>query len=472
MLVDGEPNSPGESFMQSSKSVFDRKGLSLIASGLLLMLSLAGCGGSSTSSSSTTQPAGPRVYFAPSVVGGTVMSTFLFDDGASTFSQMQPGPQILNAGQFDVAQRGLRDLQISTTYVNDRPTGTGQTGGFALELSGQAGGLVQLPGQPAAPLAAPTNCPTFATAQTYQFVTIPAALLAPGSAPALGGWDATAETAYGSVDISTTGSTVNFQNIHQFTLPSGGGTGAPEQPSAPAVSGACAQTSFGYTIAAPVQAVISNPGAAGAGSSVVSPQATIGIGPSGLLVEDNGSFSGGSLAKSSPPLPYENLLGAGTGAVGMPQSSTALDTSALVGAQYLGFISAAGVYNNGSAKTGWSSHLASFGFSALPLSCASVNTNSPTVIFGGDFPKDNPSASGGIGNSDFALDLGTQDSVHNGLFPHASIWVGAQYPANTAGGCYSFSAVAIAGQLNGKYAIFVIGVDASQPWAIYLLQSN
>ena len=37
---------------------------------------------------------------------------------------------------------------------------------------------------------------------------------------------------------------------------------------------------------------------------------------------------------------------------------------------------------------------------------------------------------------------------------------------------YSFPAMAVAGQLNGKFAIFVLGVDARQPWAIYLLQSN
>jgi hypothetical protein len=36
----------------------------------------------------------------------------------------------------------------------------------------------------------------------------------------------------------------------------------------------------------------------------------------------------------------------------------------------------------------------------------------------------------------------------------------------------SISAVAIAGQLNGKYAVFLLGVDSTQPWAIYLLQSN
>jgi hypothetical protein len=50
--------------------------------------------------------------------------------------------------------------------------------------------------------------------------------------------------------------------------------------------------------------------------------------------------------------------------------------------------------------------------------------------------------------------------------------MGASYAANTTGKTYSFPAVAIAGQLNGKNAIFVLGVDSTQPWAIYLLQSN
>jgi hypothetical protein len=46
------------------------------------------------------------------------------------------------------------------------------------------------------------------------------------------------------------------------------------------------------------------------------------------------------------------------------------------------------------------------------------------------------------------------------------------YAANTSGSVDTFSAVAIAGQINGKYAIFLIGDDNVQPWTIYLLQSN
>jgi hypothetical protein len=56
------------------------------------------------------------------------------------------------------------------------------------------------------------------------------------------------------------------------------------------------------------------------------------------------------------------------------------------------------------------------------------------------------------------------------------VYVGSGFGTNTTGKTYSFPAVAIAGQLNGKYAIFLIGVDSTgsphQAWGIYLLQSN
>jgi hypothetical protein len=191
-------------------------------------------------------------------------------------------------------------------------------------------------------------------------------------------------------------------------------------------------------------------------------------------VEDNGSLSGGTLADSTPALPYENVLGAGTGAVGLPKPSSALNTSAVIGAQYLGFIYGAGATSGSPSR---SSHLASFGFSTVPSGCASVAATTSTLIYGGDFPQangqDNPSAStSGFGNCDFAIDLGTQDSANNGLYSQATVWVGANYTANSTAARYSFPAVAIAGQLNGKYAIFLIGTDSIQPWAIYLLQSN
>ncbi len=87
--------------------------------------------------------------------------------------------------------------------------------------------------------------------------------------------------------------------------------------------------------------------------------------------------------------------------------------------------------------------------------------------------NDDPTTStNGFGKCDLAIDLGTQDPANNGLYPNATVWMGSDYPASKTNKEYSFPAVAIAGQLNGKYAVFLIGYDSTQPWAVYLLQSN
>jgi hypothetical protein len=102
------------------------------------------------------------------------------------------------------------------------------------------------------------------------------------------------------------------------------------------------------------------------------------------------------------------------------------------------------------------------------------------MLYGGDYPGNNPSAAsvqsnGGFGNCDFAIDLGAQDASTNGLFPNAIVYVGSGFGGKTFTP-YHFSAVAIAGPLGGKNAIFVIGEDLTgspnQAWGIYLLQSN
>ncbi len=178
---------------------------------------------------------------------------------------------------------------------------------------------------------------------------------------------------------------------------------------------------------------------------------------------------------SSPPEPVlvssRMFLELEPGRSGCPSHPNSLDVNAIRGAQYLGFVRGAGVYVNG--LSGWSSHLASFGFSTTPSSCASIVPSSGTVLYGGDYTNDDPSTSSdGFGNCDLAIDLGAQDSATNGLFSSATVWLGASYAANTTGKTYSFPAVAIAGQLNGKYAIFLLGIDSTEPWAIYILQSN
>jgi hypothetical protein len=444
-------------------------GKTCLLGGVLLLFWITGCG-----TSSTTPPAsapGPQTYFAPFVAGAPVADpeTYTIDDSINTFSQttyqVQPpvGPQVISSGSFAKSSRRLLSQGTTANYLNTGVITTPPTistpppGGFAVELAGQAGGLVQLFGQPVTPLVAAMQCPNFTAAQHYQFITIPAALTDPSVVPqpALT-WDSKTNTAYGSVDIISSGSMVTFNNITQSLLPSVGGSGVPAQPGPASIVGACAPTFFGNTISMPGQSIITNP-IPGSGAS---PQATIGIGPTGLLVEDNGG---------------EMALGAGTGAIGLPKPSNPLDTTTagtLLGGQYLGFVYGAGVFANAAVGTGWSSHLVSFGSSTMPSSCASIITSTAT-IYGGDFTNDDPStSSNGFGNSNLAIDLGAQDPANNGLFPKATVCLGGNYAANTAKKTYTFQAVAIAGQLNGKYAIFLIGMDSTQPWAIYLLQSN
>jgi len=496
--------------MQVVKSLADRYRRNLrqplAVTGMLLMGGVvggAGCGGGLASSVNTapSAPSAPATYFAPQVAGSAlqVPQTYTLDDNApGAFSQttyllnapeQQEGPQVINAGTLTIGQRGLRSLGITASYAaGGSPIHYGvttyspaKTGSFAVELAGQAGGLVQMLGQPAQPLVAAVQCPNLSTAQTYLFITIPAAMVPPGSTPRLARtWDPTAETAYGSVDISSSGSAVTFQKIHQFTL---GGTGAPTVPGPSSITGTCAPTFFGNTITVPGQLIVTDPGK----TYQTSGQAIMGIGASGgLLVEDNGAGSVQTVAGNPPALDYMNVLGAGTGAVGlpMPSLSSPLNTGSLVGAQYLGFIYTAGADNSqGKTVVTWSSNPVSFGFPGsppLPSSCSTFAAQPGTLvngIYGGDMTATQANGgNGGYGNCDFAIDLGPQNPSTAGLYAEATVYVGTGFPAITSGttscGPNCFSAVAIAGSINGKYAIFLLGVDSTQPWFIQLLQSN
>ena len=453
----------------------------------MIVFEATGCNGLPGSAPVSTKTA-PQKYMAPIVAGDTngvtsVLQSYSIDDSANTFTQttyplsLGGGSQINNAGNISPLARGL--LGLSTTYSNQLASGNPGTnynppksGSWAVELSGQAGGFIQLLGQPFTPLVASETCPSSSTPVTYQFLTIPDPLLVPAGGPPTRSqaWNPAVETAYGTVDISATGDTVTLNNIQQHTFPSiTGSLGTPGSASPTSVAGVCSPTPYGNTIGVPGQIVLTNPGS-GEG---VSPSATIGIGSSGLLVESNGV---------SNSIPYQNALGAGTGAIGLPKPSSAISTSALVSAQYLGFFYGSGIAQASAfSPSGWSSSLASFGFSTTPTSCASVAAGDANLIYGGDFTNNDPSSAavqsaGGFGNCNYAIDLGTQDSANNGLYPAATIWVGATFGGNKTGKSYSFPAIAIAGQLGGKYALFVLGIDTTgipnQAQGIYLLQSN
>jgi hypothetical protein len=315
--------------------------------------------------------------------------------------------------------------------------------------------------------AVPTeSCPSLTTAETFQFVTIPNALKVDATInPSR--WNPDLETAYGSVKISSSGKSIEFSNVSQHILPGeGGGTSdAPLVPAPATATAACSGTYYGQVISVPATSTTMN------GSA--SPTATIGIGPSGFLVEDAGAGTPDPVTG----LQYENFLGAGYGAIGLPQPSSDL-TPALVGSQYQGFL-----YSPGTSSNAFSLISSFGGYSNPQTSCSTLLGQlaaaqlqpSPNTVFGGEFAGNDP-ASGQMGNCDIAIDLGTQTSTANGLYAKSTVYVGAVFPANGTGAIYSFPAAVIAGQLQGKNAIFLIGSDTNglpaRAWGIYLLQSN
>ena len=450
------------------------------------LVTTTGCGGSSDASVSAP-PSSSASYFAPAVAGAGFAGsrqTFQIDHGAKTFVQYQYAPTqndeqyIANSGSYSTLANGL--LNIGLTYENgSSESGTNpgtlystpELGNWAVEYPGE-GGFVGLlgstlnPQQSVVPIVADTSCPSLTGSQKFQFVTLPAS------------GDKTG-TAYGSVAVSTSGSLVSLSNISQFSI-----TGAAvNNASTTTVTSICGPTLFGQTISIPDAVTVTNPGAGTNGS--VTPAATIAIAPSGFLAEDNGY--------TTNPVTYQNVLGAGTGAVGLPAPASALSTSALVGAQYTGFIYSSGA--NDPVKTTRTAippatEVASFGYpntaSACPAPPAPLTSS---MILGGEFANNNPKANA-YGNCDVGLDLGAQDPQAPGLYPHATLWIGSSFPrpASTGGypnqshATYSVPAVVIAGQLHGKFAIFAIALDstapqsvvagAAQDWGIYLLQSN
>lgn len=432
---------------------------------LLTLLCLNGCS-NQTSPSTNSSPSALQTYVGLTTDGSnSVLDTFVIDRSAKTFAQdgyvKNDGYEqyVFNSGAFSTFADGI--LNIGITYGNGRLDATSVQGtiynpalegNWAVEWPGQ-GGFAGLLNQTVIPFAPNQSCPSLTTAQTFQFVTFP------NSGDSAG-------TAFGSASIATNGGTVNFNAISQFNV---GGLPQDRKTYSTTATGSCGPTVFGQTISVPDTVMVSGSG----GPVSITPSATIAIGPTGFLVESNGYTTAG----------YQPVLGAGSGAVGLPQPSSPQTTSTVTGKQYVGFI-----YSTGAAGANVlpSSLIASFGIPNPQTACpTTLPAQTGTILYGGEFSNNDPS-SNPSGHCDFAVDLGAQDA--NGLYPHAMVTVGAAFPRppSVVGyqyAQYSFSAVAIVGQLQGnKYAIFLIGLDAksmqnvvsgaTQDWGIYLLQSN
>jgi hypothetical protein len=462
-----------------------RVGLALAAASLGIM---TGCNSLTISSSSGTPPStssnASQLYFAPQM-GAQSLSTYTLDPTASTgypdgtfvrTTYNVSGAIITDSGGINLPgtkpSNGV--LSLDTSYIDgSEPISEALTGSWAVELPGQAA-LVQISTPAVSGIggvtidavnyftpAVPTqSCPSLKSAETFQFVTIPNGLSTSG---AIGpnSWNPQLETAFGSVEIAATGTSVTFTNLSQSTLPAGGKAGKPEFPAPPTATTSCFPTSYGQTMSVPSSVTVSNPGV----EQTVGPSATLGIGPSGFLVEDAGSGT----ANAKTGLTYENFLGAGYGAIGLLRPSSDL-TSSLVSAHYQGFLYAPGSFGF--------SLISSFGYSNLHASCPTLPApRTSTTLYGGEFAN-NDASTNAFGNCDLAIDLGKQDDAQNGLYPAATVYVTSSFSQNETKPLqsYSFAAVAIAGQLQGKNAIFLIGADTvgspNRAWGIYLLQSN
>lgn len=438
-----------------------------------LGLMLASCSSPSKGSGSfpPPNPQGSSVlYFAPSMANNNA-ATFAIDHTARTFDRKiysADGGTISDSGDIAVLSNGI--VSLESTY-NVSSTGVVTiynpplTGSWAVEIPGE-GALVGMQDYvDFTPVAATGTCPSLKPAKVIQFVTIPRPLTSDPTIIGSGSWNPQMETAFGSVSVLTGGTSVQLNQIKQFKLPVDGQTSAPSNPGPSSASVLCSPTFYGQTIGVPSAVTVINPGTV----ESVPPNASIGIGPTGFLVEDAGT----SQIQGEP---YENILGAGFGAIGIPQPSSALDTGSFASARYQGFLFGSGGPANGAPSGAGFSLIASFGYSDLQSSCATLPApKTGTILYGGEFAGNDPSKHA-FGNCDLAVDLGKQDGSSNGLYLAATVYVTAGFPMNTTGKAYSFPAVAIAGQVSGKNAIFLIGADTQgapqQAWGIYLLQSS
>jgi hypothetical protein len=245
------------------------------------------------------------------------------------------------------------------------------------------------------------------------------------------------------------------------------------------VTGGCSNTTFGPLTAYPLNSF-------GTASNLE----LIALGKSGFLVS---SFTSGNSGSSQG-----GAFGGGTGVIGVAAPSTPVDVSAAIGVQYNGFIYAP----QNSAPVSYDITVLASAFgdnTANSQACAPLQSSlaanngqgansvaalpSANSLYGGEFltttgttAVNDPTGANGSENCDVIIDLGTQDPANNGLFPHATIFIGSNYPPFSASkpwNCFgtsltcavSFPAAAVVGQVQGQYVIFVVASAVSNPKA-------
>lgn len=186
------------------------------------------------------------------------------------------------------------------------------------------------------------------------------------------------------------------------------------------------------------------------------PQSNMWVGPSGFFAAD----------QSDPT----QSLPTGASVAGMVEPSAPLSTSTLTAGQYLGFLYEAPVQSSNSLQ----SPNGILPAVTAPIGFGQVIAGSGTTLTGGIFPSDNIT---GTPNSDIQINLGAESTTQNGLYISVMITVldpqqnCANFSGSASGGfapqgvssglnaqgyiTCTFPGVAVAGNPDGKYAIFV-----------------
>lgn len=408
--------------------------------GLLALLLNLGCGGAgnqnTTAAESTQSQPGPMNSYVgtqgtdPATGDSGAVWQLTINHSTNSFSSADYASQLVTANGLFTFDGGFLDFSQTST------SGSGnvyQPDGFALEVPGRVAffrpgfnGFDQN-GNPtfaSSPVVSvPSGCVDLYD-QTFQFVTLPTTK-----------WAVNTDPAYGSIQVSTSGSTWNLSGVTQFTLAQSRAQGVPLAP------GTCAQAAVGTVVSVPPTPPITD-------------AYMIVVGPSGFFIMNEG--------RDNP------------GAIGLLQPSTALDAPKIAASNYLAFISEPALPPPSTANQ--------VGFFGCPSSGCAASS-----LVGGAFPNDDPTTAAA---TNITIDLGPQNPNNNGLFDSALLTI--PDPVGSPGACVSpgvpgsdpqgnptctVPAVAVAGNPENKFAIFLLAQDmvnsvngGPMPLAIYLLQ--
>ena len=407
---------------------------------------LTGCGSSKTASvvpSPTLQvglssppPAGPVNTYEGAQSPGAW--SFALDDTSNSFSyQAVTYPSAAVSGNVTNAG-GFKQLG---------------TAGYALEVQGRA--AIIRPGDSTTPpvFAVPQSaCYAITGRLRFQYIgmqTGPDGSVG-ASGPTLG---------YGSVVASTdsTGKAWQFLDL-QGNIVSGPGS----------FTGTCNATNSNAAIALTGQTLLDNlwpPDGTNQAAPTPGTQSSLWIGPSGFFVADQSDPT-----TSSPT---------GASVAGVAEPAAAINTTDLESQQYLGFL-----YEPATIPYGG---VTASPVVTSPIAFGQVSSTVGTMT-GGAYPNDDITQTP---NSDIQVSLSTQDTTYNGLYLSASVTVldPQQNCANYTGSgeratsginalgyfTCTFAGVAVAGNPEGKYAVFVSTYNwATQlggaPMQMYLFQ--